>query len=267
VTGRFFELDRLVSDRDRPALRAAVRRMFGPELARLGWEKPAAAGGARPRERDNTRQRRSALLQLVGIVTRDPAIEKEARRRIDRFLAGDDAAIDPELRATAISLAARGGDAALFRGFQRRLANESDPVLKVQLLRALTRFEDPKLAARAQDLVFAGKIPKQDLATFVAGLLANPTARGPFWQKMQREWPAFQKRLADSPKIRQRIIQAFELVPGRAGLDQVKALVAKDPPADAADTIRQTLERMELAVELEERTAPDLTSWLAPKSR
>ena len=267
VTGRFFELDRLVADADRPALRAAVGRMFGRELARLGWEKPAAASGARPRERDNTRQRRASLLQLVGVVTRDPAIEKEARRRIDRFLAGDDAAVDPELRATAISLAARGGDARLFRAFQRRLGKETDPVLKNQLLRALTRFEDPKLAARAQDLVFAGKIPKQDIASLVAGLLANPTARGPFWQKMQREWPAFQKRLADSPKIRQRVIQAFELIPGPAGLDQVKALVGKDPPPDAADTIRQTLERMQLAVELAERTAPDLASWLSAKSR
>ncbi|HEU5059973.1 MAG TPA: M1 family metallopeptidase, partial [Kofleriaceae bacterium] len=263
VTGRFVELDRLVGDADRPALRSAVARMFGPELSRLGWGTPA---GTRPRERDNVRQRRAALVQLVGTVTRDPAIEKEARRRVDRFLAGDPAALDPELRATAIALAARGGDAALFRAFQRRLEREADPVLKIQLLRALTRFEDPKLAARAQELVLGGKVPKQDVATFVAGLLANPTARGPFWQRLQREWPALQKRLADSPKIRERIIQAFELLPGQARLDEVKALLGKDPPADAADTIRQTLERMELALELESRTRPELAAWLARKN-
>lgn len=80
---------------------------------------------------------------------------------------------------------------------------------------------------------------------------------------MQREWPAFQKRLADAPKIRQRMIQAFEQVPGQTGLDEVKALLAKDPPADAADTIAQSLERMTLAVEFQGRVRPDVAAWLA----
>ena len=257
VTGRFLELDRVVGDADRPAFEAAVARMFGRELTRLGWEKPGR------RERDGVRQRRAALLLLVGKVTRDPAIEREARRRVDRFLAGDPAALDPELRATAIALAARGGDAALFRAMEKRFRSEADPVLKVQLLRALARFEDPRLAARAQELVFSGGIPRQDVATFVAGLLANPAARGPFWRRMQREWPAFQKRLDDSPKIRERVIQAFELLPGQAGLDEVTALLGKDPPDDAADTIAQSLERMRLAVELEGRVRPELSAWLS----
>jgi puromycin-sensitive aminopeptidase len=265
VTGRFLALDRLVSDADRPVFQATVARMFGPELARLGWERPAGAGGTQRRESDGVRERRAALLEVVGKVTRDPAIEGEARRRVDRFLAGEEGALDPEQRATAISLAARGGDAALFRAYQKRFQSETDPVLKIQFLRALTRFEKPALAARAQDLVFAGKVPKQDVASFVQSLLANPAARGPFWQRMQREWPAFQKRLADAPKIRQRVIQAFEQVPGQTGLDEVKALLAKDPPADAADTIAQSLERMELAVEFQGRARPDLSAWLAAR--
>lgn len=264
LTGRFLALDRLVEGTDRPALQATVARMFGPELARLGWEKPAAAA-KRARESDGVRQRRATLLGLVGKVTREPAIESEARRRVGRFLAGDQGALDPELRATAITLAARGGDAGLFRAYQRRFHTETDPVLKIQFLRALAAFEKPELAARAQELVFAGQVPKQDVATFVSALLANPTARGPFWQRMQREWPAFSKRLADTPKIRQRVIQAFEQVPGQAGLDQVRALLARNPPADAADTIAQSLERMSLAVEFRARTSPEIGAWLSAR--
>jgi len=267
VTDRFLALDRLISDADRPAFQATVSRMFGPEQARLGWEKPAAAGGGRARETDGVRQRRAALLGLVGKVMRDPAIEAEARRRVQRFLDGDQGALDPELRATAISLAARGGNAALFRAFQGRFQAETDPVLKVRFLQALAGFEDPALSAKAQDMVFAGKVPKQDVFAFVSALLANPAARGPFWQRMQREWPTFSKRLADAPKIRQRVIQAFEQVPGQTGLDEVKALLAKNPPPDAADTIAQTLERMHLAVEFQNRARPDLSTWLAAKSR
>ena len=109
-----------------------------------------------------------------------------------RFLSGDEGALDPELRGTAISLAARGGDAALFRAYQRRFQAETDPVLKVRFLQALAGFEDPTLSSKAQDMVFAGKVPKQDVFGFVSALLANPAARGPFWQRMQREWPAFQ---------------------------------------------------------------------------
>ncbi len=265
VTGRFAALDRLVSDADRPAFQAAVSRMFGPELKRLGWEKPAAVGGKARRESDGVRERRAALLGVVAKVTRDPAIEGEARRRVERFLAGDEGALDPELRATAISLAARGGDAALFGAYQKRFQSETDPVLKLTFLRALAVFEKPALAARAQELVFSGKLPKQDVSSFVAALLANPTARGPFWQRMQREWPAFQKRLDDAPKIRQRVIQAFEQVPGPTGLAEVRALLSRDPPKDAADTIAQSLERMTLAVEFRQRTGPDLSAWLAAR--
>ena len=265
VTGRFLALDKLVSDADRPALQATVSRLFGSELTRLGWERSASTGRATRRESDGVRQRRATLLGVVGKVTRDPAIEGEARRRVKRFLAGDEAALDPELRGTAISLAARGGDAGLFRAYQRRFQAETDPVLKVRFLQALAGFEDPTLSSKAQDMVFAGKVPKQDVFGFVSALLANPAARGPFWQRMQREWPAFQKRLADAPKIRQRVIQAFEQVPGQAGLDQVKALLAKNPPADAADTIAQTLERMELAVEFQGRARPDLSAWLSAR--
>src|SRR6187401_1720740 len=72
VTGRFLALDRLVSDADRPAFQATVKRMFGAELTRLGWEKPARAGGKPARESDGARERRATLLSLVGKVTDDP---------------------------------------------------------------------------------------------------------------------------------------------------------------------------------------------------
>jgi len=261
VSGRFMALDKLVEGADRPAFQATVQRMFAGELARLGWEKPA---GAR-RETDAVRQRRATLLAVVGKVTRDPALEGEARRRVQRFLDGDQGALDPELRATAIYLAARGGDAALFGAYQKRFERETDPVLKVRFLQALAAFEQPALATRAQEMVFAGKVPKQDISSFVGALFANPTARGPFWQRMQRDWPAFSKRLADAPKIRQRVIQAFEQVPGQTGLDEVKALLARSAPKDAADTIAQSLERMELAVEFRERARPELAAWLASR--
>jgi len=261
VSGRFMALDKLVSDGDRPAFEATVKRMFGGELARLGWEKPA---GAR-RESDAVRQRRATLLAVVGKVIRDPALEGEAKSRVQRFLDGDQGALDPELRSTAIYLAARGGDAALFGAYQKRFERETDPVLKVRFLQALAAFEEPALATRAQEMVFAGKVPKQDVSSFVGALLANPTARGPFWQRMQREWPAFSKRLSDAPKIRQRVIQAFEQVPGQTGLDEVKALLKKDSPADAADTIAQSLERMALAVEFRERARPEVSAWLASR--
>ncbi len=62
------------------------------------------------------RLRRAAAVRALGLVARDPAVAREATARLDRWLSGDQAALEPNLHDLAVALAARGGDRARFEG-------------------------------------------------------------------------------------------------------------------------------------------------------
>src|SRR5512138_2618407 len=104
LVGRLAAIEhRLVADGDRPALQALVGRLFRPRLETTGWDAPAG-------EPDAVRLRRAAAVRALGLVARDPAVAAEARARLDRWLAADRAALEPNLHDAAVALAARGGD-------------------------------------------------------------------------------------------------------------------------------------------------------------
>ena len=87
---------RLVAAGDRPRLAALVRARYGEAFRAAGWD--AAAG-----EGDVERLRRAALLKAVGVVGRDEAAIAEATARLERFAAGDRAALEPNLVDAAVT--------------------------------------------------------------------------------------------------------------------------------------------------------------------
>src|SRR6266542_2298838 len=118
-----FRSHRLVADADRPALAAFVSELFAPQLAAVGWD--AAQG-----EGDIARLRRAAAVRGLGIVSRDPRVVAEARARLDRWLSGDRAALEPNLNDAAVTMAARTGDAGRFDAFRVLFRKETDPTFR-----------------------------------------------------------------------------------------------------------------------------------------
>ncbi len=247
---------RLVDDRDRPALQAFVARLFAPQLAAVGWDAPE-------REPDERRLRRAATVRALGLVARAPELAWEATARLERWLAGDRAALEANLHDVAVALVARGGDAARFDAFQRLARAETDPTFRRRYLLALAAFEDPALAARAIDLCGSGEVPLQDTAAFAAALLANRTARDPFWARLRADWDAIAGRVRGAPMLLRRIVEALGALPERRHLDEAEAFLAAHPVEEARQAIAQTLERLGQDVALRERAAPAVRDWLA----
>ena len=248
----------LVGASERGAFQGKVTAMLGPELERLGW-----GGGSGRRDVESVRLRRATLVALLGRVIKSPRLEAEAAVRVKRFLAGDTGALEPDLRAAAIGLAAASGDAALFDTYADRAANDPDPELKETFTTALAAFEAPALVAKAQAMLFDGKIPQQDTSVFVASLLANPAARGPVWTQMQRDWRGFSKRLEGAPAVLSRVIRAFgNNLPGPVGEAEVRALLQAHTPKDQREVVDQVMDRMRVGLEFRTRAQPQLASWL-----
>ena len=71
--------DYLVSERDRPRLRALVAGLFSPLFAELGWD-------GKPGEPDETRLLRAQLLAVLGHTSRLPPLLAEVEARLARYL-------------------------------------------------------------------------------------------------------------------------------------------------------------------------------------
>jgi len=246
---------RLVAEADQPAFARFVRLLLGPGLARSGWE---AAG-----EGDEPRLTRAALVRAVGLVARAPEVAAEAAVRLDRFIAGDRTALEPNLQDAAVAMVARGGDAGRFEAFQALHAREAEPAFKRRWLLALAAFEAPALAARAIDLAFQPDgVPLQDWASFAAGLLSNRTARQPFWDRLRAEWPAVTARLANAPMLLRRVVEAVGSLVLPSHLDEARAFFAAHPVEAARQAVDQTLERLAEEVALRGRTSVAIGRWL-----
>jgi puromycin-sensitive aminopeptidase len=247
---------RLVADADRPALAAFVQGLLAPQLAATGWD----AGAAEP---DVERLRRAAAVRALGLVARDPAVIAEARARLDRWIAGDRAALEPNLHDAAVTVVARGGDAARFEAFRALFEAETDPTFRRRWLLALASFEDPALAARGIDLALGETIPLQDTASFVAALLANRAAREPFWARLRADWERLHGRLRAAPMLLRRVVEAIGALVERRHLEEAEAFLAAHPLEEARQATAQTLERLRQDVALRERTQRALGTWLA----
>jgi puromycin-sensitive aminopeptidase len=246
---------RLVSAADRPRLAALVRERYGAAFRAAGWD--AAEG-----EGDVDRLRRAALLRAVGLRGRDPAVIVEAAARVERFAFGGREALEPNLVDAAVTLAARGGDAACWERFRERFEREVDPAWRRRWLLALAAFEDGALVERSLALLLGDGVPLQDWSTFANGLFSNPAARGPAWARLRAEWPAVTARLANAPMLLRRVVEATGLLTTRAELEEARAFYADRPMEPVRAAVAQTLERLAEDVELAERAGPALAAWL-----
>src|SRR6266542_2164336 len=243
-----FRSHRLVADADRPALAAFVSGLLAPQLAATGWD--AAQGGG-----DVARLRRAAAVRGLGLVARDPRVVAEARTRLDRWLSGDRAALEPNLHDTAVTMAARVGDVARFDAFRALFRKETDPAFRRRWLLALASFEDPALAARGIELAFGDEVPLQDSASFAGTLLGNRTAREPFWGRLRSDWEILHGRLHAAPMLLRRVVEAIGALVERRHLEEAEVFLAAHPLEEARQATAQTLERLRQDVALRERTA------------
>ena len=246
---------RLVEEADRPRFAALVRRQYGAAFRAAGWD-------ANPGEGDVDRLRRAALLRAVGLRGRDEAAVAEASARVERFAGGDRAALEPNLVDAALTMAARGGDAACWERFHARFEREVEPAWRRRWLLGLAAFEAPALVERSLALLLGGGVPLQDWASFAAVLMSNPAARGPAWARLRAEWPAVVARLANAPMLWRRVVEATGLLTTRGELEEARAFYAAQAVEPVKAAVAQTLERLAEDVELAERARPALARWL-----
>ena len=237
--------------------RARIAAVFAPAFARLGW---SAASG----ESDSLRQRRAALLSILGALAEDADALAGAEARIGPYLA-DRRALEPNLAGPVVDLAARRGNASLFDSYLRTIKAARTPQERTRFEMALGSFRDPALVERALARTLSAQIPTQDVVPLLCRLLANPNARERTWEFIRERWAKLSPRV--SPGLASRLISALPALQKPLYRRQVASFFATHPLPTASRALAQALERFDLDAELRTRIVPDLREYLRSDPR
>jgi aminopeptidase N/puromycin-sensitive aminopeptidase len=241
---------------EKAAVSAWIRTTFSPEYARLGA----------PSEGDstNTRELRSQLFGVLGYYGKDPAVLAQARQIVDKYL-DDPASVDPTQSQTALYIAARNGDAALFDRLQKLAETSTNPERQDRALRLLAQFEDPALVQRSLDYAVSGKVRNQDAAIQIAYALQVDDTRDLAWKYIQANWEKVQAQL--TTEMGGVLVSSTGSFCSAAGRDDVKQFFSTHKVAASDLALKHAIERIDGCIEFRTLQEPNLKQWLATQPK
>jgi aminopeptidase N len=239
------------TEQEKDALAAWIRNTFAPRYARLGP----------PSETDspNTRELRALLFSVLGFFGKDRAILAQANEIAEKYLA-DPASVDPTLRQTALTVAARNGDAELFEHLLKIYETSPDPELQIGALRQLAQFENPKLVERALDLAISGKVRNQDAAFQLAMALNLDQNRGQAWRFIQTHWDKVEAQFTTD--MGAYLVASTDAFCSQAERNSVEQFFSTHKVAAADVSLRHSIESIDGCIELRATQEPQLETWL-----
>ena len=233
-------------------LRAWIEVYYGGQVDALGWQ-------AAPDEDERARQRRAAVLDVVGTVGRASALLDEAGRRCDAYLV-DRASLDTDLADGVVAMAAVIGDRARYDAFLDARRTARTPQEQRRFLLALADFSDPALVDRTLDLSLSDEVATQDVALLLIRLLENRAAREATWRFARRRWSRLQRRMGSL--MAARFVAATPALGSRTHRREVASFFREHPVSGGARSLRQALERFDWYDEYRRRAAPELAAYL-----
>ena len=253
--GAIFERVAATSE-EKAALAAWVRSTFAPQFAKLGP----------PAETDspNTRELRAQLFGILGYYGKDPAVLAQARQIAQNFLA-DPASVDPTLGQTALAIAARNGDAALFDQLQHVYETSANPEFQEGALRLLAQFEDPALVQRSLDYAASGKVRNQDAAIQFAIALQIDATRDQAWKYIQTNWDKVHAQF--TTEIGAIVVGSTGAFCSADARDGVKNFFSTHKVAASDLALKHAIERIDGCIELRALQEPNLKLWLAAQPK
>ncbi|HEV2486653.1 MAG TPA: M1 family metallopeptidase [Terracidiphilus sp.] len=237
---------------EKAALAAWLRRTFGPEYAKLG---PSLPG-----DTPNTRAMRALLFSVLGYYGKDPAVLAQAAEITERYLA-DPASVDPTLGQTALMIAARNGDAALYDKLQKVYETSTNPDLQDSALRLLAEFEDSALVQRSLDYATSSKVRNQDAAIQFSISLQIAANRNQAWDYIKTHWDKVQAQLTTD--MGSYLVGATGGFCSADARDDVQSFFSTHKVSSSDRTLKHAVERINGCIEFRFLQEPNLRQWLA----
>ncbi len=185
--------DWLHADPVRPRIEAFARKLWGPQLAKLGWTRHAG-------EPESAVGLRARVLGFLAEVGQHPGVRAEAKRRAAAYIGfGKDGAIhrdavDENLAGTALAVAGEDADAPMVDALVASFVKSQDDEVRGTLLGSLSRVRDPALGARVLGLTLDDRVKYTEMLVPLWGQFSAPETREAAWKWLQEHWDAVATR-------------------------------------------------------------------------
>jgi aminopeptidase N len=237
---------------EKAAVSLWLRTTFAPEYRKLGP----------PRESDsaNTREMRANLFSVLGDLGKDPEVLAEARTITEKYLA-DPGSVDGTLGQTAVAIAARNGDRALFDQLQTVAETSTNPELQEGALRLLAEFEDPALVERSLEYAASDKVRNQDALFQFAIAMRSDATRDAAWAYVKGHWDKVQTLL--TPELGDALVGSTAAFCSAEARDDVQAFFADHKVPSGEHALQHSIENIDGCIELRKLQEPHLAQWIA----
>ncbi|MBF5041076.1 M1 family metallopeptidase [Aggregicoccus sp. 17bor-14] len=248
-----------LSAEDRGRYRAWLRQTYAPRARQLGWV-------ARPGEDENVQRLRLMIVPLAAGAGEDPVLSAEATRLAKAWLK-DRSAVPEDVGHTALRVAARRGDAALYDTVLAQARSAKDRRERGELLGILGSFRDPTQLARALELVKGTEFDARETVGILQAALGGAESRAQAWAFYQQSFPSLAKRLR-SDELGWLIERAGVLCTPeqRAQADALLTPQVKQIEGGPR-ALARALESIQLCVDAQARNAPSVHEFLGTRAR
>ena len=212
----------------------------------------------------NTRELRAHFFGLLGNYAKVPAVLVQAQEISEKYLA-DPASVDATLGQTALSIAVRNGNAALFDQLQKIAETSTNPEFQEGALRLLPQFEDPTLVQRSLDYAASPKVRRQDALIQFAIALQIDATRRPAWNYIKGHWDNVKTLL--TPELGSALIGSTGSFCSDEDRDDVQAFFAEHKIPDAERALKHSIESINGCIELRRLQQPNLDKWIAAQPK
>ncbi|MCM3881775.1 MAG: M1 family metallopeptidase [Vicinamibacterales bacterium] len=249
--------DHVIDDEQRPAFERWVQQLLRPVVDRLGWNPRAQEG-------DDRKEVRSTVIYTLGYAGGDTGILREARRRMDMYLASA-GTLDPSIFNTALQLAALQGDEALFDHYLDRARSGGTRGGRdggaLSYRTGLAYFSDPALRRRTLDFATSSDVRTQDSPAILAQLLSKRVSAPDTWEHVKAHWDALQKTGVFQGM--RTVIRSTSHFCDRAARNDVAQFFETHRISGSERLAQQSLETIDRCIAMREQQSRSLSEFLS----
>jgi aminopeptidase N len=249
----------LISAAALPAHRKLIAGIYGPKLARLGFDPAADAYASDTPDR---KKLRSDLVELVA--GGDPEVRSRLIAAADAYLAGDAKALDPEFAQLALALDIEEKGLPLAKALADKGLGGADPMLLESAFHAIGKAGNPEVARWFLTEFKDPRLPRAVRQYTTMDLLGSPGTRDMATDYMLANFDIFSKG-GGGGIFSSRAGQKFNVLCTKAAADTVNAKLRPQLANESTLGLDRTLEAIRNCARFKDAKATEVSAAVMGK--
>jgi puromycin-sensitive aminopeptidase len=246
------QLDRLLDGVARQRYQAVLRDLYGPALARLGWQ-------PRPDDTSRTLELRGLLIRSLAIAGRDQDALAACRTLHAQYL-NDRTSVEPNMAAAVAAAVSSAGTREDYTAFVDRFKHAVTPQEERRYQSLLAAFPGVDEMASTLAMTLNGEVRTQDAPYLVAQCMRNRDQGVQAWRFVVDHWERMLDVYPDNAIVR--MLDGFKLLSEPDIAAEIEAFFQTHKVPQGELTLQQHLERLRVNTALREREAASLAAVL-----